>query len=90
MTALGKKGPALINHADQTLVGLDPTLTRLPKTLDGLEPSLNRLPKTLDTLDKLVNRLDATLGKLDPILDQTKGRELVEKDGSLKVRARLF
>ncbi|MBO9542258.1 MCE family protein [bacterium] len=90
VTALGKKGPALIDHADQTLVALDPTLTKLPKTLDALEPSLSRLPKTLDTLDKLVNRLDATLGKLDPILDQTKGRELVEKDGSLKVKARLF
>lgn len=90
MAALGKKGPSLVNHADQTLVALDPTLTRIPKTLDSLEPSLSRLPKTLDTLDKLVNRLDSTLTKLDPILEQTKGRELIEKDGSLKVKARLF
>lgn len=74
--ALGKRGPAMVDKAE--------------KTLDALTPSLNRLPKTLDRLNQLVERLDASLAKIDPVLDQTKGRDLIDPDGSIRVKARLF
>lgn len=76
MTALGAKGPSLVNRADRTLEQLDPTLTRLPKTLEQL--------------DRLVGRLDSSMTHIEAILEQTKGKEMVERDGALKVKARLF
>ena len=104
MATLEKRGPGLVSHLDSTLQALDPSLDRLPGTLDSLEPSLKRLPNTLDSLDPTLKRLPSTLGslervvvrlektldRLDPVLDQTKGRELFEGDGSLKIKARLF
>jgi phospholipid/cholesterol/gamma-HCH transport system substrate-binding protein len=104
VAALEKRGPGLITHLDSTLQALDPSLDRLPGTLDALDPSLRRLPGTLDSLDptlkrlpatlssleKLVGRLEKTLDRVDPVLEQTRGREVFETDGSLKVKARLF
>lgn len=88
--ALAKKGPGLIDKTDRTLAALEPSLTRLPKTLDAASPTLQKLPKTLDTLDRLVTRLESTLDKVEPLVDQTKGQQLFDKDGSIKVKARLF
>lgn len=89
-SALAKKGPGLIDKTDRTLAALEPSLARLPKTLDAANPSLAKLPKTLDTLDRLVTRLEGTLDKLEPVLEQTKGQQVFDKDGSIKVKARLF
>lgn len=88
--ALAKKGPGLIDKTDRTLTALEPSLARLPRTLDAANPSLAKLPKTLDTLERLVTRLEGTLDKVEPMLDQTKGRQLFDPDGSFKVKARLF
>lgn len=90
LDALADKGPGLVDKTDRTLDTLQPALSRLPKTLDALAPTLTRLPQTLDHLDKLVARLDDTLGRLQPLLDQTKGRDVFDRDGSIKVKARLF
>lgn len=85
--ALAKKGPGLLDKTDRTLAALE---TRLPRTLDAANPSLEKLPRTLDTLDRLVSRLETTLDKMEPLLDQTKGQQIFDKDGSIKVKARLF
>ena len=74
--ALGKKGPVIVDKSE--------------KALDALTPTLDRLPRTIDRLNRLVDRLDSDLAEIKPILDQTKGRKLFEKDGSFRVKARLF
>lgn len=101
MVALSQKGPSLVNRLDRMAGQLDPTLSALQakgpsivnhadRTLEQLDPTLSKLPKTLDQLDKLVTRLDTSLGHLEAILEQTQGKQMVEKDGALKVKARLF
>lgn len=101
MTALADKGPGLVNRLDRMGAQLDPTLAALnskgpdivnkaDRTLSQLDPTLTRLPNTLAQLDKLVGRLDTSLGHIEAILEQTKGKEMVERDGALKVKARLF
>lgn len=81
--ALAKKGPGLIDKTDRAL-------GQMPRTLDLANSSLAKLPRTLDTLDRLVTRLEGTLDKLEPVLDQTRDRQLFDKDGSFKVKAKLF
>jgi virulence factor Mce-like protein len=88
--ALAKNGPDLIAKTDRTLDGLQPSLERLPSTLDALTPSLARLPRLLDRLDKVTTKLDGTLASLEPLLEQTRGRDVFDRDGSLKVKAKLF
>lgn len=99
--SLADRGPKMVNRLDRFSEQLEPTtdalgkrgpamLDKTEKTLDALTPSLNRLPKTIDKLNKLVERLDTTLAKIDPVLDQTKGLEVFDTDGSIKVKARLF
>lgn len=101
MTALGQKGPALVNRLDRLAGQLDPTMAaleakggsivhRADRTLEQLDPTLARLPKTLEQLDRLVGRLDTSMTHVEAILEQTKGKDMVEKDGALKVKARLF
>jgi len=101
MTALANKGPSLVNRLDRMGEQLDPTLTALgakgpglvdkaDRTLAQLDPTLSRLPNTLAQLDKLVGRLDTSMTHIEAILEQTKGKEMVERDGALKVKARLF
>ena len=101
MIALGHKGPALINRLDRLATQLDPAMTaleakggsivhRADRTLEQLDPTLTRLPKTLEQLDRLVGRLDTSMTHIEAILEQTKGKDMVEKDGALKVKARLF
>ncbi|GEM_PF-400972 len=101
MTALGRKGPALVNRLDRLGEQLDPTMVALAakgpgivnkadRTLEQLDPTLARLPKTLEQLDRVVGRMETTMVYLEAILEQTKGKELVERDGALKVKARLF
>ena len=101
MTALAEKGPSLITRVDRLAGQLDPTMAALQakgpslvnqadRTLSQLDPTLTRLPNTLAQLDKLVGRLDTSLGHIEAILEQTQGKQMVEKDGALKVKARLF
>jgi phospholipid/cholesterol/gamma-HCH transport system substrate-binding protein len=101
MTALANKGPSLVNRLDRLGEQLDPTMAALStkgpgivnkadRTLAQLDPTLSRLPNTLEQLDKLVGRLDTSMAHIEAILEQTKGKEMVERDGALKVKARLF
>lgn len=101
MTALAQKGPSLVTRMDRMAEQLDPTMAALAskgpslvgnadRTLGQLDPTLSRLPNTLEQLDKLVLRLDTSMAHIEAILEQTKGKEMVERDGALKVKARLF
>lgn len=99
--SLGKNLPRLVTRLDRLGDQLEPTTSTLAargpslvnkteRTLDQLDPTLKQLPGTLAKLDRVVGRLETSMTHLEAILDQTKGKEMVEKDGALKVKARLF